>query len=87
MRAGLSTRALIRRRLAGIRDDDARLVIAVEGGGMRGVVSGAMLLALGELGVTRVAVGRLTTSVTSTAAGVTPVRSGYFDPYPWSCRT
>lgn len=51
---GLSTQAVIERRLAG-HHDDAVLVIAVEGGGLRGVVSGAMLIALDELGITRVA--------------------------------
>jgi patatin-like phospholipase len=52
---GMSTRMLLERRLAGVRDDDAFLVIAVEGGGLRGVVSGAMLIALDDLGITRVA--------------------------------
>lgn len=52
---GMSTRMLLERRLAGVRDDGAFLVIAVEGGGLRGVVSGAMLIALDDLGITRVA--------------------------------
>lgn len=52
---GLSTREVIDRRLAGRRDDGAVLVVAVEGGGLRGVVSGAMLIALDDLGVAGVA--------------------------------
>jgi predicted patatin/cPLA2 family phospholipase len=34
----------------GQRDDDARVALAVEGGGMRGVVSAGMLIALADLG-------------------------------------
>lgn len=48
-----SVRELIRARLAGGRDPYT-LGLSVEGGGMRGVVSGAMLIALRELGVTDV---------------------------------
>jgi predicted patatin/cPLA2 family phospholipase len=44
---------LIRSRLAGERDDYV-LSLALEGGGMRGVVSGAMLIALRDLGITGV---------------------------------
>jgi predicted patatin/cPLA2 family phospholipase len=44
---------LIRTRLAG-EPDDYVLSLAIEGGGMRGVVSGAMLIALSDLGVTGV---------------------------------
>ncbi len=40
---------LIRARQAGSRDDGHRLGLAVEGGGMRGIVSGGMLLALRDL--------------------------------------
>jgi predicted patatin/cPLA2 family phospholipase len=42
---------LIRNRIAGHRDDYT-LALTVEGGGMRGVVSGAMLIALRDLGLT-----------------------------------
>jgi len=45
-----SVRELIRSRAAGHRDDYT-LGITVEGGGMRGVVSGAMLIALRDLGL------------------------------------
>jgi predicted patatin/cPLA2 family phospholipase len=41
---------VIRRRLAGEQDDHV-LALTLEGGGLRGVVSGAMLLALADLGV------------------------------------
>ena len=44
---------LIRSRVAGHRDDYT-LALTVEGGGMRGVVSGAMLIALRDLGLTPV---------------------------------
>lgn len=44
---------LIRSRLAG-EPDEYVLSLALEGGGMRGVVSGAMLLALRDLGIIRV---------------------------------
>ena len=43
---------LLRRRAAGSRDDDARLVLALEGGGMRGAVSAGMAIAIDELGLT-----------------------------------
>lgn len=42
---------LIRARHAGYRKDTYRLGLAVEGGGMRGIVSGGMLLALRDLGL------------------------------------
>jgi predicted acylesterase/phospholipase RssA len=51
---GLSVRDLIVRRRRG-EHDGATFVIAVEGGGMRGVVSGGMLIALSELGITHLA--------------------------------
>ena len=35
----------------GLRDDDARLALVVEGGGMRGVVSSGMCSALEEMGM------------------------------------
>ncbi|MEV4350092.1 patatin-like phospholipase family protein [Actinoplanes sp. NPDC049596] len=44
---------LIRSRLAG-EPDDFVLSLALEGGGMRGVVSGAMLIALRDLGIIKV---------------------------------
>jgi len=44
---------LIRSRLEG-ESDDYVLSLTLEGGGMRGVVSGAMLIALRDLGITRV---------------------------------
>ena len=44
---------LIRSRVAGHRDDFT-LALTVEGGGMRGVVSGAMLIALRDLGLTSI---------------------------------
>ncbi|MEU8314800.1 MULTISPECIES: patatin-like phospholipase family protein [unclassified Micromonospora] len=44
---------VIRDRLAG-KPDDHVLALTLEGGGMRGVVSGAMLIALRDLGITRV---------------------------------
>lgn len=43
--------ALIRMRQSGQRSDPFRLGLAVEGGGMRGIVSGGMLLALKDLGL------------------------------------
>jgi predicted patatin/cPLA2 family phospholipase len=43
---------LLRRRAAGERDDGARLVLAIEGGGMRGAVSAGMAIAIDELGLT-----------------------------------
>ncbi|MBN9609469.1 MAG: hypothetical protein BGO26_07355 [Actinobacteria bacterium 69-20] len=43
--------SLIRARHAGHRGDGFRLGLAVEGGGMRGIVSGGMLLALRDLGL------------------------------------
>lgn len=43
--------AVIRARHAGKRSDPFRLGLAVEGGGMRGIVSGGMLLALRDLGL------------------------------------
>lgn len=85
---GLSTREVIERRLAGNRDDDAFLVIAVEGGGLRGVVSGAMLIALDDLGITRVADAIVGTSagavnVAYLAAGRTwDALSAYYDLLP-----
>ncbi len=42
---------LDRSSVPGYRDDDYRLVVAVEGGGMRGAVSSGMLLALEQLGL------------------------------------
>jgi predicted patatin/cPLA2 family phospholipase len=43
---------LLRSRLAGLSDDYV-LALTVEGGGMRGVVSGGMLIALHDLGMTK----------------------------------
>ena len=48
-----SVKELIRSRLQG-HTDDYQLAVSVEGGGMRGVVSGAMLIALQELGIDKV---------------------------------
>jgi predicted patatin/cPLA2 family phospholipase len=48
-----SVRDLIERRLAG-ETDDYVLALAVDGGGMRGVVSGAILIALRDLGIDKV---------------------------------
>jgi hypothetical protein len=85
---GLSTRSVIERRLSGNRDDDAFLVIAVEGGGLRGVISGAMLIALDDLGITRVADAIVGTSagainVAYLAAGRTwDALSAYYDLLP-----
>jgi predicted patatin/cPLA2 family phospholipase len=42
---------VIRARAGGRRDDRYKLGLAVEGGGMRGIVSGGMLLALRDLGM------------------------------------
>lgn len=42
---------VLRRRRDQGRDDGFRLGLAIEGGGMRGIVSGTMVLALGELGL------------------------------------
>ncbi|MEA2310540.1 MAG: hypothetical protein QOE28_508 [Solirubrobacteraceae bacterium] len=44
--------ALLRARATGTRDDGARLVLAIEGGGMRGAVSAGMAIAIHELGLT-----------------------------------
>lgn len=41
---------VLKRRRAGERDDGYRVAVALEGGGLRGVVSGAMLIALHDLG-------------------------------------
>lgn len=43
---------LQRRRGTGSRDDGARIALAIEGGGMRGVVCGGMVAALEDLGLT-----------------------------------
>jgi predicted patatin/cPLA2 family phospholipase len=43
---------LLRRRAAGERDGEARLALAIEGGGMRGAVSAGMAIGLDELGLT-----------------------------------
>jgi predicted patatin/cPLA2 family phospholipase len=43
---------LLRRRASGVRDDGARLALAIEGGGMRGAVSAGMAIAIDELGLT-----------------------------------
>jgi predicted patatin/cPLA2 family phospholipase len=43
---------LERRRASGSRDDGARIILAIEGGGMRGVVCGGMVAALEDLGLT-----------------------------------
>jgi len=43
---------LLRRRARGGRDDGARLVLAIEGGGMRGAVSAGIAIAIDELGLT-----------------------------------
>ena len=42
---------VLRRRAEGDRSDDFLIALALEGGGMRGVVSGAMLLALRDMGL------------------------------------
>lgn len=42
--------SIIKRRMSSGRSDGAKVGLAVEGGGMRGIVSGAMVLALNELG-------------------------------------
>jgi predicted patatin/cPLA2 family phospholipase len=44
-------RVLAERARTGGRDDGARVVLAIEGGGMRGSISGGMALALHELGL------------------------------------
>jgi predicted patatin/cPLA2 family phospholipase len=44
--------ALLRSRAAGERDDGARIALALEGGGMRGVVSAGMAAAIERLGLT-----------------------------------
>jgi predicted patatin/cPLA2 family phospholipase len=44
-------RQIIRARTSGSPDDPFKLGLAVEGGGMRGIVSGGMLLALRDLGL------------------------------------
>lgn len=43
---------LLAKRAAGARDDDCRLALALEGGGMRGVVSAGMAAAIEQLGLT-----------------------------------
>jgi len=46
-------RVLEARAASGSNDDGARVALVVEGGGMRGAVSGGMGLALHEAGLTR----------------------------------
>ena len=54
--AGHAVLGLLGRRIAsgrepGSRDDGARLALAIEGGGMRGAITGGMALAIDELGI------------------------------------
>src|SRR5436305_3681028 len=85
MSGRISVSELISRRLAGERDDDCVLALSVDGGGLRGVVTGAMLLALRDLEMLHVfdrfygcSAGALNLAIIM-AGGSWPSLSMYFD--------